>query len=152
MSGSNALRVRPLVRADKPQWAELWEAYLAFYQTSRPARIFDTLFDRLLGDDPQDFFGLVAEQDGRLVGLTHFLFHGHGWRVENVCYLQDLYADPSVRGQGVGRRLIEAVYGRADKVGAPEVYWLTQGDNALARQLYDRVGTLTPFIKYSRGM
>lgn len=152
MSGSNALRVREVVRADKAQWADLWEAYLAFYETSRPAQIFDTLFERLLGEDPQDFQGLVAEQDGRLVGLTHFLFHRHGWRVENVCYLQDLYADPSVRGQGIGRALIEAVYARADALGCPEVYWLTQEDNTAARKLYDRVSHLTPFIKYSRGM
>jgi GNAT superfamily N-acetyltransferase len=71
-------------------------------------------FERLLGDDPQDFSGLIAEVDGRPVGLTHYVFHRHGWRVENVCYLQDLYADPEVRGRGVGRALIEAVYAEAD--------------------------------------
>lgn len=152
MSGFNALRVRNLARADKGQWSDLWGAYLAFYETSRPAPIYDTLFERLLGEDPQDFQGLVAEQDGRLVGLTHFLFHRHAWRVENVCYLQDLYADPEVRGQGVGRALVEAVYACADAAGSPEVYWLTQDFNAQARKLYDRIGTLTPFIKYSRGM
>ena len=88
--------------------------------------------------------------DGQAVGLTHYVFHRHGWKVENVCYLQDLYADPSVRGQGVGRKLIEAVYAAADTAGAPGVYWLTQDFNAEARKLYDRIGTVTPFIKYTR--
>ena len=59
-------------------------------------------------------------------------------------------ADPSVRGQGVGRALIEAVYAAADAAGCPSVYWMTQEFNAEARKLYDRIATLTPFIKYQR--
>ena len=70
--------------------------------------------------------------------------------MENVCYLQDLYTDPSVRGTGAGRALIEGVYAAAEAAGAPTVYWLTQDFNATARRLYDRVATLTPFIKYNR--
>lgn len=151
MTSSDALNVRPLSLSDRLQWGDLWTAYLAFYETSRPKDIFDTLFARLIGNDPQDFNCLVAERDGKLVGLTHYLFHRHGWRVENVCYLQDLYANPSVRGQGIGRKLIEAVYKAADAAGSPTVYWLTQDFNTEARKLYDRIGTLSPFIKYERG-
>ncbi len=55
-----------------------------------------------------------------------------------------------MRGKGIGRALIEAVYAAADKAGCPKVYWLTQDFNTAGRQLYDRIGTLTPFIKYSR--
>ena len=109
MAEKPRLVVRALRADDKPEWSSLWKAYLAFYETERPQEIYDTYFDRLLGDDPQDYNCLIAEVDGRAVGLTHFLFHRHGWSVENVCYLQDLYADPEVRGLGVGRALIEAV-------------------------------------------
>ena len=142
--------VRPLTAADQPEWVRLWRAYLAFYQTELSPEIFDTYFERLLGDDPQDFHGLIAEVDGKPVGLTHYVFHRHGWKVENTCYLQDVYADLNVRGQGVGRALIEAVYSEADIANAPSVYWLTQDFNAEARKLYDRVGSLSPFIKYTR--
>lgn len=151
MNDSDALIVRPLCALDRSGWRDLWTSYLDFYGATRPAEIFDTYFARLLGDDPQDFNGLVAERDGKLVGLTHYVFHRHGWNVENVCYLQDLYADPSVRGLGVGRKLIEGVYAAADAAGAPSVYWLTQDFNTEARKLYDRIATLTPFIKYQRG-
>jgi GNAT superfamily N-acetyltransferase len=142
--------VRPLARSDEPAWRRLWTAYLQFYNSAVAEEVYATHFERLLGDDPQDFDGLIAEVDGRPVGLTHFLFHRHGWRKENVCYLQDLYADPDVRGQGVGRALIQAVYAEADRRGCPQVYWLTQDFNAEARKLYDRIGVLTPFIKYQR--
>ncbi|MFT5865243.1 MAG: GNAT superfamily N-acetyltransferase, partial [Gammaproteobacteria bacterium] len=96
------------------------------------------------------FCALVAVQDDVVVGLVHYLFHRHCWRIENTCYLQDLYVAPSKRGTGAGRRLIEAVYSAADAAGAPSVYWLTQDDNAAGRQLYDRVGNLTNFVKYQR--
>lgn len=145
-----AVTVRPLRASDKDQWSVLWTAYLAFYETTRPREVFDLYFDRLIGNDPQDYNGLVAELNGELVGLTHYLFHRHGWSEANTCYLQDLYADPAVRGQGIGRKLIEGVYAAADTAGVPSVYWLTQDFNTQARKLYDRIGVKTPFIKYTR--
>lgn len=144
------LLIRPLTAQDEQEWRRLWCAYLEYYETSVPEEIYVSSFARLLGDDPQDFNGLVAELDGRLVGLTHYLFHRHGWKIENTCYLQDLFADPDVRGRGIGRALIKGVYTAADEAGAPAVYWLTQDFNKAGRMLYDKVGVLTPFIKYSR--
>lgn len=70
--------------------------------------------------------------------------------MEDVCYLQDLYVEPRLRGGGVGRALIEAVYEVADANGTPSVYWMTQDFNENARKLYDRIANLTPFIKYQR--
>lgn len=145
------LNVRFLRADDYDSWCALWRGYLTFYETSVPEAVYETTFERLLGDDPQDYSGLVAERDGTPLGLAHYLFHRHCWKVENVCYLQDLYADPAARGMGVGRALIEAVYAQADLAGAPSVYWTTQEFNHTARQLYDRIGQLTPFIKYQRG-
>ena len=142
--------IRPLTAVDEAHWRRLWTDYLAFYDTTVPEEVYVTTFQRLLDDDPHEFNGLIAEVEGRPVGLAHYLFHRHGWKIENVCYLQDLYADPDVRGQGVGRALIQGVYDAADKAGAPAVYWLTQDFNTEARKLYDRIGTLTPFIKYER--
>ncbi|GGG61272.1 GCN5 family N-acetyltransferase [Salipiger pallidus] len=146
----NRLTVRRLTAADKTEWRALWTAYLAFYESSVPEEVYGTTFSRLTDEaDPQQN-ALVAEMDGRLVGLVHYLFHRHNWKIEEVCYLQDLYAAPEARGTGVGRALIEAVYAAADEAGAPSVYWTTQEFNHTARQLYDRIGALTPFIKYQR--
>lgn len=142
--------IRSLQPADEVEWRRLWTGYLEFYQTTVPEAVYASTFARLLGDDPQDFSALVAEGDGKLLGLTHFLFHRHAWKVENVCYLQDLYVDPAARGTGLGRKLIEAVYARADAAGSPAVYWLTQDFNAEARKLYDRIAKVTPFIRYIR--
>lgn len=144
------LIIRPINGTDRAQWTRLWSDYLSFYETAVPEAVYDSTFARILGNDTRDFNGLLAVLDGKAVGLVHYLFHRHCWKIEDVCYLQDLYADPDVRGRGIGRALIEAVYGAADEGGAPAVYWLTQEFNAPARQLYDRIGSLTPFIKYAR--
>lgn len=144
------VEIRPLQPADEAGWRGLWAEYLEFYGTSVPEDVYASTFARLLGADDRDFNALVAVQDGTPVGLVHYLFHRHCWRIENVCYLQDLYASPTVRGTGVGRQLIEAVYAAADQNDVQSVYWLTQDDNHTGRQLYDRVGALTNFIKYQR--
>jgi GNAT superfamily N-acetyltransferase len=142
--------IRELQASDETEWRRLWTAYLDFYEASVSEVVYATTFSRMLSPSDHEYRGLIALKDGRPVGLAHYLFHRHGWRVENVCYLQDLYADPQVRGTGIGRRLIEAVYAAADAAGSPNVYWMTQHFNAEARQLYDRIGELTPFIKYQR--
>ena len=150
MKTGPAITVRPLAAHDRAAWDEMWTGYLDYYETSVPSEVYDVYFARLLGDDMRDFHGLIAESGGEPVGLAHFLFHRHGWRIEDVCYLQDLYVRPGARGTGAGRALIEGVYAAADAAGSPRVYWLTQDFNETARRLYDRIGTLTPFVKYDR--
>jgi GNAT superfamily N-acetyltransferase len=125
---------------------------LEFYGTSVAEEVYAASFARMLPDGHPDTHGLVAEREGEdgLIGLVHYVFHRHNWRLEDTVYLQDLYVDPEIRGAGVGRGLIEAVYAAADAAGCPSVYWLTQEFNYRGRMLYDRVATRTPFIKYQR--
>jgi len=150
MTTDNAVAIRPLREGDRAAWRALWHDYLAFYESSVEEAVYANTFARLLDPAVVDMGCFIAEAQGVPVGLVHYIQHRHNWRIEDVIYLQDLYADPSMRGRGVGRALIEAVYAEGDRRGCPSVYWLTQDFNAEARKLYDRVGTLTPFIKYQR--
>ncbi len=147
---SDTITIRPLVAGDRAEWGRLWKAYLAFYKTSVADDIYANTFARLLDPAEGTIGCFIAELNGKPVGLVHYIQHPHNWRIEDVIYLQDLYADPSARGKGVGRKLIEAVYSEADRRGTPSVYWLTQDFNTEARKLYDRIATLTPFVKYQR--
>lgn len=144
------LVIRPLDASDEADWRRLWTAYLEFYESSVPEEVYRTTFERLMDPARPQQSAALALLDGKPVGLVHWILHPHNWKLEDVVYLQDLYADPSVRGQGVGRALIEHVYEVADEAGTPTVYWLTQDFNTDARKLYDRIATLTPFIKYNR--
>ncbi len=141
--------VRPLAAADKPAWLKLWAGYLEFYQTSLAPEVTETTFARLTGAD-ESMFGLVAEQDGRIVGIAHGLLHRSTWAKGPYLYLNDLFVAPDVRGCGAGRALIEAVYARADATGAERVYWLTHESNATARRLYDSLAVNDRFLEYRR--
>lgn len=142
--------IREIRAGDEAEWRRLWTGYLEFYHSSVTEEIYRSTFARLLGGGEYEPRGLIAELAGKPVGLVHYFFHRHCWRIENVCYLQDLFADPGIRGRGIGGALIAAVYRKADEAGCPGVYWMTQEFNATARKLYDRIGELTPFIKYQR--
>ncbi|MDC3235144.1 GNAT family N-acetyltransferase [Candidatus Puniceispirillum sp.] len=144
------MSIRSLQDGDFQAWKNLWNAYLEFYETTVEDNIYEISFGRILSHQNISQNALIAERDGELVGLVHYIFHPHNWKIEDVCYLQDLYVSPELRGCGVGRALIEAVYAASDARDIPTVYWLTQDFNKPARRLYDYIASVTPFIKYQR--
>lgn len=141
--------IRPPNPNDRSQWLVLWQGYLRFYRQRLPAEITDFAFTRLVDEKTQPY-GLVAEQDGKLAGFAHYLFHPSTWSSTRVCYLEDLFVDPTSRGAGVGRALIAAVYAAADREKASSVYWMTQEFNSEGRALYDTLARRTSFIRYER--
>ncbi len=145
-----SLIIRPLAQSDEADWRRLWTAYLDFYESSVSEEVYATTFERLLDPANTSQCAALAVLDGVAVGLVHWIYHPHNWKVEDVIYLQDLYADPAVRGTGIGRALIEHVYDVADQGETPTVYWMTQEFNATARQLYDRIASKTVFVQYKR--
>jgi GNAT superfamily N-acetyltransferase len=144
-------QIRPLRSTDRESWQTLWDGYLRFYRHHLSPEVTDATFTRLLDERAQPY-GLVAARDGdgKLLGFAHYLFHPTTWSHSHVCYLEDLYVDVAARGGGAGRRLIEAVYHKADEAKAAGVYWNTQEFNAEARALYDTLAHRTSFIRYER--
>ena len=142
--------IRQLSDNDFMNWKALWKQYLEFYKTSVEDLVYETTFKRLISSDHFSQNAFVAEQDNELIGLVHYIYHPHNWKIEDVCYLQDLFVLKTARGTGVGRALMEAVYLAADRNDTSTVYWLTQDFNEQARKLYDNIGTITSFIKYNR--
>jgi GNAT superfamily N-acetyltransferase len=143
------LTIRPLTAADRDAWLPLWQGYQDFYKTAIAPEVTAVTWARLL-DPAEPMHALVAEADGRLVGITHYLFHRSTWTAGDYCYLQDLFVSEATRGLGAGRALIEAVTAAAEAAGASRVYWLTAEDNHTARALYDRVARPSGFIQYRR--
>lgn len=150
---------RPLIRniaaSDYAGWLPLWEGYNAFYQRSGPtalaAPITAATWQRFL-DPGEPVHALVAEREGHLIGLAHYLFHRSTTLLAPICYLQDLFTLPQSRGQGVGRGLIEAVCQRARAAGSMRLYWQTHESNRAAQQLYDQVAVRSGFIVYRRDL
>jgi GNAT superfamily N-acetyltransferase len=143
------LIVRPVAPTDSPQWAPLWEGYNSFYERTLPAEITEMTWSRFF-DAYEPVHAMVAEEDGRLLGLVHYLFHRSTIMIGPTCYLQDLFTNEAARGKGVGRALIEAVYERAREAGSPRVYWQTHETNLTAMALYDKVAERSGFVVYRK--
>src|SRR5437868_8120494 len=123
-----SLRVRPIERSDYEGWRPLWDGYNAFYgradSAALPEEITASTWERFFTQS-EPVRALVAVQDSRIVGLAHYLFHRSTTRLNDVCYLQDLYTVEHERGKGVGRQLILAVGDAARLAGCPRLYWQT---------------------------
>jgi GNAT superfamily N-acetyltransferase len=152
---SEPVEVRAVKRADFSDWKPLWDGYNAFYgrvgDTALAPDITLMTWSRFF-DAYEPMHALVAEVAGRIVGLAHFLYHRSTIQIPPTCYLSDLFTADTVRGQGVGRALIGAVYAHAKLAGSPRVYWQTHETNALAMRLYDQVAERSGFVVYRRSV
>lgn len=148
----SGLLVRPIERGDHAAWRPLWDGYNAFYGrtglTALPEPITAATWERFFAPD-EPVHALVALHHGRVVGLAHYLFHRSTTRLNDVCYLQDLFTDEALRGKGIGRALVQAVYEAARRAGSSRVYWQTQTSNAAGRALYDKLAQHKGFIVYT---
>ena len=130
------LSIRPVELRDKERWLELWKGYLTFYKTEFSADKTEVTWKRLLDPD-FNLYCLVAEDDGQIKGMTTFNFQNSTWSENGQCLLEDLFVDETLRGQGIGRALINAVINEAKIRGCSRVYWNTDETNQTARKLYD---------------
>ncbi|BBK39690.1 N-acetyltransferase [Allostella sp. ATCC 35155] len=148
---SEAVAVRPIARTDHDAWLPLWEGYNRFYERTAAPEVTAMTWSRFF-DAYEPVHALVAEADGAVVGIVHYIFHRNTSMIGPTCYLQDLFTAPAARGQGVGRALIEAVYDAARAAGASRVYWMTHETNRTAMRLYDQVAERPGFLQYRRNL
>lgn len=139
--------IRPLQPGDRDRWSPLWDGYLAFYRSALRTEVTEATFARFF-DALEPMHAFVAEQDGTLTGFAHYLLHRSTWAAHCYCYLEDLFVDPSVRGNGTGRALITAVTEAARAARASRVYWVTEESNKQAQALYDKIADRPGFIQY----
>ncbi|AIR03338.1 GCN5 family acetyltransferase [Cedecea neteri] len=144
--------VRPLTADDREAWQALWQGYLTFYDAQISDNVTDLTWQRMLNEqEPVRGLGAFDEQ-GNMLGFTHFLYHRSTWSATQYCYLEDLFAAPQARGKGVGRALIEAVRQHAEANNSSRLYWHTHETNATAQTLYDKVAQKSGFIKYEKAV
>ena len=148
---NTSIKTATLSKTDYGFWLVLWQDYLSFYETALPLSVIEATWRNIL-DNNVAIYGFGAWKDDILVGFTHIVIHPTTWSSTACCYLQDLYVDESVRGQSIGRVLIEAVYNFANEKGCNHVYWKTQESNTDARRLYDNIASLTDMVQYRKNL
>ena len=150
---TTAFTVRPIQESDFASWSPLWHGYNAFYgranETALDPEITQATWLRFF-DPNEPVFVFFSEYEGKIVGITHYLYHRSTTRLGLVCYLQDLFTEPALRGKGVGRALIYGVYEQAKLAKLSRVYWTTHETNASGRMLYDKVAKHAGFLIYGQ--
>jgi len=143
--------IRPISPQDYGAWLPLWNGYNAFYGRLGPTALSSetTAATWARFFDPQEpVHALIAESDGALVGLAHYLFHRSTISIGPVCYLADVFTSESARGQGIATALIKEVYRHAMEASASRVYWQTHQTNLTAQGVYDKIAERSGFIVY----
>ena len=151
MTTQNSIKIAPLSSTEDDAWLSLWQNYLTFYETTLPLETTNATWQKIL-DDKVAIHGFGAWKNDTLIGFTHVVLHPNTWNTTECCYLEDLYVNESVRGQGIGRMLIEQVYAFATEKGCNRVYWHTQESNTPARALYNKIATATDMMQYRKNL
>lgn len=139
--------IRSALPSDESAWRKLWRGYLDFYGSKIPEEVTSRTWKRILDPDSA-ITCVVAELDGQVCGFANCVVHENTWETQPICYLEDLYVDPAVRGRGVGRALIEWLRNAMRAEGWARLYWHTHENNETARRLYDRFAEADDFVRY----
>ena len=143
------ITIRPVELKDADEWLILWAGYLEFYKTEISQGQTQLTWQRL-NDSDVGMYGLVAELEGKVVGIAHYSFTYSSWAKSPHLYLEDLFVNPEYRGNGIGKALILALDEPARARGSEKIYWETHKDNKVARSLYEGIAELSEFVTYSR--
>ena len=147
MLSMNAVVVRPIEPGDHQAWERLFHAYRTFYEYDQQQEVVDRVWD-WINDDTHETNALVALLDEEVVGFAHHREFARPSSGKRGLYLDDLFTDPSVRGNGVGRALITRLGEMAQERGFNKVRWITAEDNHTAQRLYDDMAEKTTWVTY----
>ena len=132
-----SIKIRPITVSDKDRWLELFKEYIVFYKSKLSDEQFELTWQRL--NSGFNINGLLAEVDGKVVGFTHYIFRPSTWAVEDFCYLEDLYTDPTLRGKGVGHQILDAIIERAENIGVKRIFCLTFETKFFAKHVFAEI-------------
>lgn len=141
------LELRAATRSDESDFLRLWQGFTDGYNLTLPPAVTAFTWARMM--DPTNPMTLrLACVDGTPQGFAIHQHHPSTWVMGDDGYLEDLYVDPSARGQGLGRALIEDLIAIGRANGWRRLYWLTEITNTTARHLYDQFCDNDGHIRY----
>jgi GNAT superfamily N-acetyltransferase len=132
--------IRPIQPADVPIAVELVHELADYEREPQSCHLTaEQLSEALFGERPA-LFGLVAEEDGQVVGTALWFLNFSTWRGVHGIYLEDLYVRPAARRGGHGRALLRELALIADSRGYDRVDWAVLDWNTPAHAFYRSLG------------
>ena len=132
--------IRKATRADIPQILAFIRALAEYEHLSDAVVLTEDDLERD-GFGPRPFFEcLIADHDGHPAGYALYFFNYSTFAGRPGIYLEDLFVDPALRGQGIGKALLANVAAEAKKNNCARFEWSVLGWNKPAIDFYRSVG------------
>src|SRR3954462_13397742 len=138
---STAITLRPTVAGDAPQIGDLAQQFAAFLRSLGDQNELRLRAETYLrdgfgqppapgsGETPAAFSGIVAEEDGKVIGYLLYHFGYDSDAAARNLHVADLYVERKAQRRGVGTALMRAAAQIALGAGAPELIWSVYKDN-----------------------
>ena len=131
--------IRDAVREDVPIMFELIKE-LALYEKA-PEQVTNTVEQMYVdgfGNNP--IFGtIVLEVKSEIVGMALYYFRYSTWKGKRL-YLEDLIVSETMRGRGLGEKLLESVIEKARQTACTGLMWQVLDWNEPAINFYKKFG------------
>lgn len=146
----SSLRIVPLEPRHRADWERLYAGYAEFYRVTQTPEMRAKVWGWIM-DPAHEVKALVAEdENGTAIGLAHYRPFARPLSATMGGFLDDLFVDPTRRGQRVADALIEALAEEGRRRGWSVIRWITADDNYRGRGVYDRLATRTMWITYDK--
>jgi GNAT superfamily N-acetyltransferase len=131
--------IRDAVRGDVPAMFELIKE-LALYEKA-PEQVTNTIEQMYIdgfGENP--IFGtIVSEVEGEIVGMALYYYRYSTWKGKRL-YLEDLIVSETMRGRGLGEKLLNAIIEKARLTACTGLMWQVLDWNEPAINFYKKFG------------
>jgi GNAT superfamily N-acetyltransferase len=131
--------IRDGVREDVPSMFELIKE-LALFEKA-PEQVTNTIEEMYLdgfGENPI-FGSIVSEVDGEIVGMALYYYRYSTWKGKRL-YLEDLIVSETMRGRGLGEKLLDATIEKARQTSCTGLMWQVLDWNEPAINFYKKFG------------
>jgi GNAT superfamily N-acetyltransferase len=139
--GMTKLKIRKAIETDIPQLLPLMRELAEFEKYADAFAITEkVLLEQGFRRSPPDFHCLVAEENGRLVGLLVYYFIAFTYRAKPNVVVKELYIADGDRSKGAGKLLMKAVAQEAERAGCGMIKWWVAKWNRRGVEFYQRLG------------
>ena len=137
-----SLTIRRAISGDAALILHYIRALAEFEKLAHEVDATEADINRDLFGDPPRVFCEIAEWEGKSVGFALWFYSFSTFRGKHGVWLEDLFVDPSVRGKGIGKALIQHLAKICDREELPRLAWSVLKWNNTAIDVYKSLGAV----------
>lgn len=134
------MAIRPVLNTEMPELLALIRAKAEFDGSlDSLVATTESLRHALFAEQP-NAYALVAEVDGKLVGMATYYAIFSSFIARPGLWMDDLFVYESYRGKNIGEELVRELCRVAKSSGCARLDWLVSSANERGKKFYSRIG------------